>query len=428
MIDGTFGNYWSFVVIKGKRMSARTAIFTLIGLAVTTAAYSETLPTNTYSVRHYFGANHISGQWLPGDGKAPVAAIVKGPDGAMYGTTQNGGSGTTCPEGCGTVYRIERTGGYGNYQVIYSFSATGDDGAYPQSDLAVGADGLLYGTTTNGGLFGWGTIFRVSPQGLKETLHSFNGTDGAAPYGRLTILSDSSIVGVTAAGGANFQPSNTACGTLFRRDSGGALYTLKDFSVEGGAAGCVPSKGLVLASDGNLWGATLEGGQGNQGVIFKVSPNGSGYVVVRTLANSDGRMVQGPLAAANGALYGAAAIGGQYSKGTVFRITTSGTFTVLRSFNSTDGAQPVSGLSPGPDGRLYGTVFYGGRWNCGGIYRVSTSGQFSLRKDFAGCIQGQIDGSHPTGAVYLEMDGLLWGTTVEGGVAGNRGIIFWLPT
>ena len=108
------------------------------------------------------------------DGMAPYAGVVQDTSGAVYGTTNEGGS-----AGYGTVFKVDAQG---KETLLYSF-ANGTDGAYPYAGLVLDSAGNLYGTTVYGGASGYGTVFEIDPSGKETVLHSFAYSDGAYPYG-----------------------------------------------------------------------------------------------------------------------------------------------------------------------------------------------------------------------------------------------------
>ena len=188
---------------------------------------------------------------LPNGGD-PEAALVQGNDGYLYGTTRIGGTNG----GAGTVFRISRNG---VLTTLYHFTG-GSDGASPTAGLVQGSDGNFYGTTSGttsagGGSNYWGTVFRISTNGVLITLHSFTGTsDGAYPTG-LVQGRDGYLYGTTPeGGGANY----VGAGTVFRISTNGALTTLYSFS--GATDGASPQAGLVQGSDGYLYGTTAQFG------------------------------------------------------------------------------------------------------------------------------------------------------------------------
>ncbi len=202
-----------------------------------------------------------------------------------------------------------------------------------------------------------------------------------------------------------------------------------------------PANGVILGSDGALYGTTRSGGTHDQGTIYKLNVDGTGYTVLRNffgynLANQatdgaapDGELVQG----SDGALYGTTELGGASGSGTIFKINTDGTgFTILHAFPSTpddtDGSMPIGGLIEGADGALYGTAWGGGfiGVNEGGIvFKISKTGAgYTVLHSF---VTSPTDGYDPTGRLVQGKDNVLYGTTISGGASGD-GTIFKVAT
>jgi uncharacterized repeat protein (TIGR03803 family) len=128
------------------------------------------------------------------DGAYPEGGLVQGSNGYLYGTTLYGGT-----NGWGTVFKISCNGAL---TTLYSFTG-GNDGACPIAGLVQGSDGYLYGTTC-GGTNNHGAVFKISINGALTSLHSFNRTnDGANPYVGLVQGRDCYLYGMTELGGTN---------------------------------------------------------------------------------------------------------------------------------------------------------------------------------------------------------------------------------
>jgi uncharacterized repeat protein (TIGR03803 family) len=132
------------------------------------------------------------------DGENPQAALIQANNGNFYGTTGNGGTNGSY----GTVFEITPSGAL---TTIYSFCAQSGctDGTDPLAALVQGTDGRLYGTTAKGGANGDGTVFKITPSGALTTLHSFGGADGFDPMAGLMQATNGEFYGTTADGGAN---------------------------------------------------------------------------------------------------------------------------------------------------------------------------------------------------------------------------------
>jgi uncharacterized repeat protein (TIGR03803 family) len=166
------------------------------------------------------------------DGAYPRVGLVLGPDGNFYGTTASGGAN----QYYGTVFKIDRAG---ELTTLYSFCSQPDcrDGNVPYAALALGTDGNFYGTTYEGGDYGWGTVFNVTPGGTLTTLHSFDHSDGNYPDGGLFQGTNGIFYGATSQGA----PSNN--GTIYS-----LMMGLSPFIEAVPAAGRVGTPVLILGA------------------------------------------------------------------------------------------------------------------------------------------------------------------------------------
>jgi uncharacterized repeat protein (TIGR03803 family) len=258
------------------------------------------------------------------DGALPVAGLVLGTNGNFYGATEEGGANDDCSEnsGCGTVFKINPTGG--TLTTLYSFCSQTNctDGIYPVAALIQATDGNFYGTTPESGANILGTVFEITPGGTMTTLYSFcsqtNCTDGAYPEAALIQAADGNFYGTTQQGGANDDCSG-GCGTVFRITPRGQLTTLHSFDYTDGAA---PSAVLIQATDGNFYSTTPTGGANSYyGTVFKVTPQGE-LTTLHSFDGADGFQPTGALVqATNGVFYGTANGGGTQGKGTIFSLS-----------------------------------------------------------------------------------------------------------
>lgn len=312
--------------------------------------------------------------------------LIQASDSSLYGVSNNGSN-----DGGGNVFRIITSNGSTSLQNVYIFCKQGSpcaDGSFPAA-LIEGSDDLFYGVTQAGGAADKGTVFKVDSSGNLTTLYSFckvsGCADGSTPAAELIEGTDGNFYGLTLFGG-----SAQNVGTLFRITPQGMLTTLYTFCSLNQSCpdGAVPTA-LLQASDGNFYGTTLDGGTGNNGTVFRITPLGdftslysfctvSNTTSVCADGGNPGALVEGR----DGNLYGVtntfgtpvlcSVCGGAPGMawgwgGTVFSITTAGALSTVYSFcseqgtqqNCLDGNQPTS-LMEGSDGNFYGTTSSGG--------------------------------------------------------------------
>ena len=295
------------------------------------------------------------------DGAHPYTGLIQASDGNLYGTTADGGT-----NGDGTVFRITTNN---VFTPLYSFTG-GHDGAEPRGGLLQASDGNLYGTTANGGTNFDGTVFRISTNDVFTPLYSFTGGhDGTFPEATLVQASDGNLYGTAYQGGIS--NDITGYGTIFRITTNGVLTPLHSFT--NGVDGAAPAAGLVSANDGNLYGTTTDGGTNGYGVVFQITTNG---VFTSLYSFTDGHDGADPNAAlvqaSDGNLYGTTYEGGTNGYGTLFRVTTTGALTPLYSFtDGHDGADPLAGLVSAGNGNLYGTALGGGTNDDGTVFELT---------------------------------------------------------
>ena len=326
------------------------------------------------------------------------ASLTVGADGNMYGTSSQG-------KNYGTAFKMTTAG---VLTTIHVFNGT--DGSVPVAGLVLGTDGNFYGTTSQGGANGYGTVFQISPSGTLTTLHSFTGTDGSRPYGKLIQASDGNFYGTTSQGGSG------SAGTIFQITSGGILTTLQSFTSS--SDGSTPRDGLIQASDGYLYGTTSAGGSNSLGTVFRCDLNGN-FTVMHTFASTEGNTPYGALLqGSDGLLYGTTWQGGSKSDGTIFSMTTGGTLTTFYTFTGTSGKNPTSALIEGRDGNLYGTTYQGGDAIYGVLFTISKAGSFTRLHSFTGSA-----GQYPASALIQGPDGRFYGSGYQGGT-NNKGVLF----
>ncbi len=321
------------------------------------------------------------------------------------------------------------------------------DGAFPKAGVIIDAKGALYGTTNEGGDFGYGTAFKLvpTPNGPTAwkytTLYSFctspDCIDGSYPEAGLIADAAGNLYGTTSEGGAvELAPSNF--GTVFMLTRSGSSYTESVlYSFTGLGDGAYPRAGLIWFN-GELYGTTEEGGDSDScldigcGTVFKLTPTSSGPWILTVLyafhGLSDGAYpLAGVIADAAGNLYGTTYYGG----GTVYKLTRPATaagawkHTVLHNFLEDDdgGSTPRAGLVFDPKGNLYGTTYEGGTsgdcgvTGCGTVFKLKRPANptGTWNSVVLHSFTGGTDGAYPLGSLIIDSTGAVYGTASEGG-------------
>jgi uncharacterized repeat protein (TIGR03803 family) len=424
-------HHWTWISCVSLRAGA-------IGLAlasmfVLTVVATQQAHAQTFSVVHNFtGA----------DGADPLAGLTIDRGGNLYGTTYRGGS-----TGLGTVYMLAHNGSGWNFNSLYSF-AGGNDGAKPYGRVIFGRNGTLYGTTSQGGNSscsgGCGTVFNLKPvpasvvcAGLcpwtETALYRFTGTNGAGPSGDLVFDQAGNLYGTTYVGGGMGGPDGA--GVVYKLTAAGVESTLYTFPETGCTAGADPFGGVIFDNTGNLYGTTRSTGAygcGN-GVVFQLSPSGSGWIenVLYTFQNgTDGGLPHaGLISDQTGKLYGATSSGGQGGGGTVFQMTPPGsswTFNTLYGFTGSGG--PQGNLIMDQSGNLYGTTVSDGAHGFGSVFKLTLSGAGTWTYTSLYDFTGGSDGANPYSNLVFDASGNLYGTASAGGTgsacSGDCGVVF----
>lgn len=351
------------------------------------------------------------------NGSRPVAAVVQATDGNFYGVTEMGGA---YAGSYGTLYRL--TPG-GKITALYNFCSQPNcaDGEGPFSAPVLGSDGNLYGVTPYGGSdaainYGSGTVYKMTLGGKITTLYTFCKAtpcpDGQYPTG-IILGSDGNFYGTTMQGG-QFNH-----GEIFSISSAGKLKVLHSFCASAKCVdGAYPDFPPIQGIDGNLYGTTPQGGTGDGvGTVYELTAAGA-YKVLQSFCASTGCQTGWPPTSivqdAKGNFFGTTQTGGGESfAGTIFEITSKHQFSVLHGFSATTGGDASVGLTLASDGNLYGTAQGGGAEENGGIlFEITPAGVFTQLYTFANC---SITGYTPISPLFQGTNGTLYGTTLFGG-------------
>lgn len=302
----------------------------------------------------------------------PLALDAKG---NAYGTSNSGGD-PTC--NCGYVFEVVRSASGWTESVIHTFLGGENDGADPVSGVIRDSAGNLYGTATQAGSENYnGAVFELMPNSdgtwTESIIYGFPGDGGYYPIGPLTLDAAGNLYGTASQGGLYGN------GTVFKLTPSGDSWTqttLYDFT--GGKNGGSPANGLAFDVAGNLYGTTQYGGTDTVGNVFKLAPT-NGYWNFSMLhsftGGPDGGYPDGNLAIdTSGNLYGTTQVGGTYQYGTVYKFAKSNARwneTILHTFtNGPDGSYP-EGLILGPSESLYGAADGGGIKNSGVVFEIT---------------------------------------------------------
>jgi hypothetical protein len=416
-------------VIKIRRMTDLAGAFDAMGAWIAGAGFDDIgSPVGVGMTRHPSLNTLVS--FTGADGASPAGALIADARGDLFGATFEGG-----PDGDGTVFEIARTkSGYASAPTtLVAFDKA--DGMFPTGALVTDALGDLFGMTGLGGTHGEGTVFEiVKTQGgyasAPTILVSFTGADGGLPDDGLIVDAAGDLFGTTSEGGVK------GVGTVFeiartRNGYAHAPTTLASFK---GADGEQPAGALFADAAGDLLGTTISGGADDDGTVFEIAKTKSGYASApKTLVSftgADGLQPNGSLIAdAAGNLFGTTSYGGTDNRGTVFEIarTKSGyasTPTTLVSFTGADGEAPLTALIIDASGNLFGTTFNGGRRvNGGTVFEIAkTNGGYASAPITLANFTGA-NGKEPQAALMADASGNLFGSASTGGADGD-GTVF----
>lgn len=339
------------------------------------------------------------------NGAYPYGSLIS--DGTfLYGTTEKGGT-----YNLGTVFKIMPDGS--GYVKLHDFTGGSLDGHSPHGSLFF--DGTsLWGMTSAGGSHADGIIFNLMPDGSGyQDVYDFLGaTSGRVAQGNL-ISDGTYLYGMTSDGGANDY------GTIFKILLNGTGFT-KIFDFNATADGSWPDGSLLF--DGTyLYGMTNSGGTNNLGTIFKIMPDGSGFTKILDFDNTtNGGNPSGSLISDGSYLYGMTSVGGANSNGTIFKIMPNGSgYVTLLDFDGADNGRGPQGTLVSVGGYLYGMTKVGGANDIGTVFRIGKDGSGYLKLlDF----EGTSNGREPWCSLFSD-GSYLYGMTWKGGT-NDLGVIF----
>lgn len=326
------------------------------------------------------------------------AMLAQGRDGNLYGTSWWGGTASY-----GAIFKVTPSG---TLTTLSNLDCTGSAGCAAYGGLSLGTDGNFYGASYEGGTYGYGTLFKITPSGALTVFHQFDGMapDWGSPWappvqgkdgnyyglsagiaykitaaGKFKIISSSVPGAVTAPliqatdgyfYGTAYSAGASNCGVVFRMSTAGAMKIIHEFDY---AHGCSPYAPLVQGTDGNFYGTTAFGGSAGEGTVYKLTPKGV-LTVLREFADT---VAPDPFAglvlATDGNFYGATDGGGKAGNGVLFKITKTGVYTVLYEVPIDylgTGRFPYSTPVQHTDGKIYGLMYVGGSNNEGTLYRL----------------------------------------------------------
>ncbi len=363
------------------------------------------------------------------DGAYPEAGVTMDSAGNLYGTAYQGGTSDR-----GTVFKLSHKGSGWLLNLLYSFTGR-EDGGGPIARVVFGPDGSLYGTTEFGGHScgaGCGTVFNLRPSPAvcktslcpwtETVLYQFSGSsDGANPgYGDLTFDGAGHIYGTTYFGG------NNAEGVVYELTQANGSWTESAIYLFTGAGdGGNPYSSVIFDQAGNLYGTTFSGGAHGYGTVFQLTSSGTGWsdntLYAFQDANDGGSPFGGLVFDTAGNLYGATSRGGAAGGGTIYELASSNgswTFSLIGSLSGSAYLPgPYGSLTMDAAGNLYGTTYKDGAFGAGSVFELIPFDDGWMVKDLYDFTDGK-DGGLPYGSVLVDAEGNLYGTASEGGTDG----------
>jgi uncharacterized repeat protein (TIGR03803 family) len=379
----------------------------------------------TFTVLHAFSGG--------ADGSQPGELAIDGA-GNLYGSAWGGSYGG------GFVYQLKRSDNGWIFNPLHMFQG-GNDGNEP-GPLIFGPDGALYGTTSYGGIYGSGTVFKLTPPPtachtalcpwVKTILHNFTGgNDGASPEGPVAFAPDGGIYGVTGLGGTY------NLGVIFKLTYSNGGWTESVLHTDTEADGYGPYDGVIADQAGNVYGVYGYGGSSPcyymNGTVYEVSPSGSGWtfniVHCFTFQNDGSFPTGGVILDSSGNLLGTTNSGpGNFSDnggGVFFSLSPSNgmwTESLLHNFLGRWGGGPYASLTMDASGAVYGTTIYDGSAGFGSAFKLTPSNGVWTYRTLHNFTYYN-DGAYPQSNLVFDAEGNLFGTTTFAG-PGGYGVVF----
>jgi uncharacterized repeat protein (TIGR03803 family) len=355
--------------------------------------YNDTL--NIYTKRYNFGG---------ANGSYPNGSAIDA-NGKLYGMTTFGGSSNK-----GIIWQYNPLDS--SFAVKQNF--TGTNGRFPYGDLFQAFNGKLYGMTSDGGLYGGGTLFEYNATtNVLNSAFSFDLPQGGYPKGNLIQASNGRLYAMTSNGGAY------SAGVVFEYDY--ALYSyIRRFNL-GGTNGANPNGALTYTSNGKFYGMAYNGGVNNYGVLFEYNYYTLTYTIKYSFNGTDGSYPVGNLFdPGNGKFYGMTTDGGANNKGVLFEYDyVNNVYTKKYDFDGVNGGEPMGTMMKASNGKLYGMTTYGGTNNTGALFEYDyINNIYTKKKNFI-----TVTGKFPRGKLIEAPNGKLYGMASYGGT-NNLGLIF----
>ena len=371
----------------------------------------------TYRVIHTFSGGY--------DGATPLSGLIIDRSGNLYGTASGGGKTNDGCEtyGCGVAFRLKATNGTWTLSPLYIFQGgtqSGPDGSNPYARMVFGANGALYGTTAYGGghrcnNITCGTVFKLTPPATacksalcywtETVLYRFSGPPqaGNPNYGPIVFDQAGNIYGVAGWGPSGY-------GAIYQLTESGGTWTENDLASADSA-----ESGVVFDNADNLYGSNSGEGYGG---VYQLMRSGTGWTLHQLYSivdvSDDGYSTFGGVILDNaGNIYGSTLEEGQGDGGTIFELL-AGTFHFDVLYNLSEGTGPEESLTMDAAGNLYGTTWGGGAHFWGNVFKLSPSASGWTYTDLYDFTDGN-DGGHPISNVVIDAQGNLYGTTAYGG-------------